>query len=120
MAFVDLFTKTFNLAVVIVYTSLFSVTLKAGYCHLLLTTREGLLEKLLKMVYFTSMMSSLQTITCIRPLSKVKTTLPGFIFCETMEAFARTGVNKQKASSAITLTFRAKGIVIFNMRIYFI
>src|ERR1700712_5031867 len=111
MAFVDLFTKTFNLAVVIVYTSLFSVTLKAGYCHLLLTTSEGLLEKLLKMVYFTSMISSLQTITCIRPLSKVKTTLPGFTLCETMEALVSAGIKRLTASNAATLAFRAKGMV---------
>src|SRR3978361_611750 len=114
MALVDLFTSTFNLEVVMVYASLFSVSLKAGYCHLLLTTSEGLPEKLLKMVYFTSMISSLQTITCIRPLSKVKTTLPGFTLCEMIEPFVRTGINKQTASSAIMLAFRAKRMVIFN------
>src|SRR6185503_6454263 len=75
MALVVLFTSIFNFLVVMVIVSPLSVTLKSGRgSHLLFTTSDGLFKKAFKIVYFTSMISSLQTSTCIKPLSSVKVT----------------------------------------------
>jgi hypothetical protein len=69
------------------------------------------------MVYFTSIISAVQTFTCIRPLSSLKTTLPGFTVCDIIAALVWAARKRKNASMAAMPTLRIKGRFIFNMGI---
>src|SRR5208283_4101260 len=88
-ASVNLFTSIFSLSVVITILSAASATLNSGGTFQGFETTSDVFEgNAARAVYFTSIMSLLQTITFIDPLSRTKVTPFASLVKETTEALA--------------------------------